>query len=113
MGCKRLTKWWYLQVHGRGAQEDECCKRLTKWWYLQGSDRRHRRRSRCKRLTKWWYLQGLPVVNCPKCAVKGLQNGGIYKTPVGDALAASAVKGLKCGGIYKLIFHSLLIGLAV
>ena len=34
---------------------------------------------RCKRLTKWWYLQVRADDEHHPAAVKGLQNGGIYK----------------------------------
>ena len=36
-------------------------------------------------------------------AVKGLQNGGIYKDSMMQSTVNHAVKGLQNGGIYKLI----------
>ena len=55
----------------------------------------------CKRLTKWWYLQARTGQDEQAGAVKGLQNGGIYKTEPEATEAATAVKGLQNGGIYK------------
>ena len=55
------------------------CKRLTKWWYLQGDEVPGLHLAGCKRLTKWWYLQDIPAQLFQELAVKGLQNGGIYK----------------------------------
>ena len=60
----------------------------------------------CKRLTKWWYLQATLSIGTVKTAVKGLQNGGIYKVGEVDAQAKQAVKGSQNGGIYKTADHS-------
>ncbi|MEE3416305.1 MAG: hypothetical protein VZR53_13160 [Prevotella sp.] len=57
MGCKRLTKWWYLQVRGLLQAAADSCKRLTKWWYLQDE-------------VRVLYIDG---------GIKGSQSGDIYK----------------------------------
>ncbi len=63
----------------------------------------------CKRLTKWWYLQG-PGRPCNGgSAVKGLQNGGIYKYISGEFEVTDAVKGLQNGGNYKGKFYATLL----
>ena len=55
----------------------------------------------CKRLTKWWYLQDEHEQHHRAVAVKGLQNGGIYKVAYPLDVLIHAVKGLQNGGIYK------------
>ena len=67
----------------------------------------------CKRLTKWWYLQAIPQLASSRVAVKGLQNGGIYKDKMMKIGMETAVKGLQNGGIYKANWKALPLSTAV
>ena len=62
--------------------------------FTSGGDGLHRAVG-CKRLAKWWYLQGIKQQLDSTTAVKGLQNGGIYKDRRLSKKQEGAVKGLQ------------------